>query len=274
LYLFNFFTNFIFTVLLYLSSNIPNNYRQFIIKMFGGDGSKLGGGHMGAIVAVIVVIVLVLVFLPQLTYSAKALRTSVVSAISGKTPSNTSQFLIPDEDMQVSSGNTSKNAPYTTYPGTANNSMGMGITNGTINPESAELMQILGYGDSATWDEVLKTTELDPATFANHQDFVKDVRRFSSGANFTSVTDDNTNLAFTNFVGLRRPQQVDIGASARQQPDIDQSVLKRNMPLRWGYSAGDSTYLTAEQVGVPAGQYQYENNYEGNVQNAEQFVNY
>jgi len=64
-------------------------------------------------------------------------------------------------------------------------------------------------------------------------DFVKDVRRFSSGANFTSVTDDNTNLAFVNFRGLRRPEHVPIGPDARQQPDIDESVLSRNRPLRF-----------------------------------------
>jgi hypothetical protein len=64
-------------------------------------------------------------------------------------------------------------------------------------------------------------------------DFVKDVRRFSSGANFTAVTDDNTNTAFTNFVGLRRPEHVQIGSSARQVPDVDESVLQRNKNIRW-----------------------------------------
>jgi hypothetical protein len=236
--------------------------------MYGGEFS-LGGANAGVILAIVVAIVLVLVFLPQITHIAKATRNSVVSAVTGANPKDVSQYLIPDEDMKVAGANAGKRERMN-----GNNQMGMGITDGSINPESSDLMQIMGYGDDATWDEVLKTTELDPATFANHQDFVKDVRRFSSGANFTSVTDDNTNSAFTNFVGLRRPQQVDIGASARQQPDIDQSVLKRNKPLYWGYAAGGSTYLTAEQNGVPAGQYQYDNAYEGNVQNAENFVNW
>jgi hypothetical protein len=92
----------------------------------------------------------------------------------------------------------------------------------------------LGYDvNTVPWDEALKASELDPSTFANHMDFVKDVRRFSSGANFTSVTDDNTNIDFTNFRGLRRPEHVPIGASARQVPDIDESVLQRNRPIRW-----------------------------------------
>lgn len=225
---------------------------------------SIGGDKAGLILAVVVTLVLIMVFLPQIINIARAMRASAVSAISGKKPSEVSQYLIPEEDM--SSGKTERFE--------VSNSLGMGIKNGSLTQESSELMQIMGYGDDSSWNDVLKTTELDPATFANHQDFVKDVRRFSSGANFTSVTDDNTNSAFTNFVGLRRPQQVDIGASARQQPDIDQSVLKRNQPLRWGYSAGDATYLTAEQEPVPAGQYQWDNVYEGNVQNAENFVNW
>lgn len=235
--------------------------------MSGRDYLSMGGDKAGLILGVVVVIVLMLVFLPQLINVARAVRTSAVSALSGKPPKEVSDYLIPDEDMSVGSSQSRERMEVT-------NALGMGISDGAPTKESSELMQIMGYGDDANWNDVLKTTELDPATFANHQDFVKDVRRFSSGANFTSVTDDNTNSAFTNFVGLRRPQQVDIGASARQQPDIDQSVLKRNKPLRWGYSAGDATYLTAEQEPVPAGQYQWDNVYEGNVQNAENFVNW
>jgi len=43
----------------------------------------------------------------------------------------------------------------------------------------------------ATWEEVLKTSGLDPATSANHQEFLKDVRRFGSGNNFTSIASNN-----------------------------------------------------------------------------------
>jgi hypothetical protein len=89
-------------------------------------------------------------------------------------------------------------------------------------------LTVLGYTGQQPWGEVIKATELDPSTFVNHNEFVKDVRRFSSGSNFTSVSDDNTSSDFTNFVGLRRPTHVPIGETARQQPDIDQSVLQRN----------------------------------------------
>jgi hypothetical protein len=126
-------------------------------------------------------------------------------------------------------------------------------------------MNALGYGDNGTWTEVLTVSELDPSVFTNHQDFVKDVRRFSSGANFTSVTDDNNNWSFTQFVGLRRPQHVDIGASARQQQDIDQSVLKRNADFRWGSNQSDFAIQRALDK---------TDNYEAKVQNAENFVNW
>lgn len=217
-------------------------------------------------IAIIVAIVLLLVFMPQIIHLTRAIRASAVSVLSGKSPKDANGFLIPENESMAGGSNAGRTGGKAEH-------MNPGL-GGAISPETAELMEVMGYGDDMSWGEVLKTSELDPSTFANHQDFVKDVRRFSSGANFTSVTDDNTNSAFTNFVGLRRPQHVDIGASARQQPDIDQSVLKRSAPLRWGYAAKDATYLTAEQNLVPAGQYQFENNYEGSVQNAENFVNW
>jgi hypothetical protein len=98
-----------------------------------------------------------------------------------------------------------------------------------------DALDALGYTDSGDipWTEMIKTTDLDGSVHINHNQFVADVRRFSSGANFTSVADDNTNPAFTNFVGLRRPQHVDILPDARQQPDVDQDVLARNKPLIW-----------------------------------------
>lgn len=97
-----------------------------------------------------------------------------------------------------------------------------------------------GFTDGITnipdysWNDVITQTEIDPGVMENHAAFVNDVRRFSSGANFTSVADDNNNQAYTNFIGLNRPQHVNIGADARQQPDVDESVLKRNTYLRWG----------------------------------------
>ena len=105
----------------------------------------------------------------------------------------------------------------------------------TVRGGGSDTLKALGYedGQSMSWDEMIKVSDLDPSVHRNHENFVADVRRFSSGANFTSVQDDNTNSAFTNFVGLRRPQHVDILPDARQQPDIDQDVLQRNKPLIW-----------------------------------------
>jgi hypothetical protein len=99
--------------------------------------------------------------------------------------------------------------------------------------DDAEVLNELGYEGSLPWSEILSATELDPTIQDNHNQFVADVRRFSSGANFTSVNDDNTNSDFTNFIGLNRPQHVPIGADARQQPDIDQTVLQRNKYIRF-----------------------------------------
>jgi len=99
--------------------------------------------------------------------------------------------------------------------------------------QTSDMLLAMGYTGTVPWDEVIQATELDPSTFASQQEFVKDVRRFSSGANFTSVNDDNTNSAFTNFIGLQRPQHVPIGSTARQIPDVDENVLQRNHQLRF-----------------------------------------
>lgn len=104
----------------------------------------------------------------------------------------------------------------------------------TYQPKESDTLKALGYGvGQLPWDEVIQFTELDPGTMTAHKEFVKDVRRFSSGANFTSVTDDNTNLAFVNFQGLRRPEHVKIGSGSRQIPDVDETVLQRNKVFRW-----------------------------------------
>lgn len=86
-----------------------------------------------------------------------------------------------------------------------------------------------------SWSSYARDIDVEPVVQLNHQDFVKNTRNFSNGAAFTTVSSDNTNLAFTNFVGLRRNVHVPIGPDARQQPDIDASVLQRNerRKLKW-----------------------------------------
>lgn len=96
-----------------------------------------------------------------------------------------------------------------------------------------EKLDSLGYVDGASWTDVIAASDLDESVYVGQREYVKDVSRFSSGANFTSVADDNTNAAFVNFQGIRRPQNVPIGSTARQQPDVDQTVLMRNDDLRF-----------------------------------------
>lgn len=101
-------------------------------------------------------------------------------------------------------------------------------------PLTSDILQNEGYAaDNFNWGEYITAQDLDPSAFDSQQDFVKDVKRFSSGANFTSTSDDNTSPIFTNFIGLRRPEHVPIGSSARQVPDIDETVLQRTKTFRW-----------------------------------------
>jgi hypothetical protein len=160
-------------------------------------------------IAVIVVLLVLLLFNEQIFLVTSAIRVAIASVFLSDKP-----VLIPDEDDTEH-----MNDPKIT------------VTNPP--EEVSATLDALGYTADAPWTEVLKASELDQSTFANHIDFVKDVRRFSSGSNFTSVTDDNTNSAFTNFVGLRRPEHVPIGWDARQVPDVDETVLQRNRNLRW-----------------------------------------
>lgn len=171
----------------------------------------------GLVIAVILIALLVIIFDDQIYYVVDSTKTALASMITGKKPRSRCKkvVLFDDDDMGMEHLNNPK------------------ITTTIPTAEVASTLGALGFTADAPWDEVLAATELDPSTFVNHMDFVKDVRRFSSGANFTSVTDDNTNIDFTGFIGLRRPSHVPIGVTARQTPDIDESVLQRNKILRW-----------------------------------------
>jgi hypothetical protein len=95
---------------------------------------------------------------------------------------------------------------------------------------SARVAEALGYSADMPWTEYLAATQVDSAMQDSHMNYVADVRRFSSGANFTSVADDNGSPFFTDFRGLRRPEHVPIGDTVRTLPDVDTSVLQRNGP--------------------------------------------
>lgn len=170
-----------------------------------------------AAVALVILILLVLVFSRQLNYWVKSTMRTLSSMLDAG--DSRADRLLDDDDLEhLDQPDASTQLP----PG-----------------QTSDTLLALGYTSEVPWDEVIQATELDPSTFVNHMDFVKDVRRFSSGANFTAVTDDNTNSAFVNFVGLRRPEHVPIGSSARTVPDVDEDVLKRTKNIRWGTAYSD-----------------------------------
>lgn len=175
---------------------------------------------------VLVLILLILAFSTQIIFLLNSAKSSIVSAISGEEPTCMYTENMHEKNKMM---NMKKERLTNRDPKENSNDMGSSINN--------KALEVLGYdaGQGASWNEVIKTTELDPSTFDNHESFVKDARIFSSGANFTSVTDDNTNLAFTNFIGLRRPSFPlnGIGPESRQIPDIDETVLAREKQFRW-----------------------------------------
>jgi hypothetical protein len=107
-------------------------------------------------------------------------------------------------------------------------------------PEPTEMVKKVlkreGTSENLDWMEVCKGTELDPSTQDNHSDFIKETSRYSSGANFTSTTDDNISSQMVNFVGLRRPSSVPISPGRRQIEDLQYDVFDRNKEgeIRWG----------------------------------------
>lgn len=181
----------------------------------------LFGYDDATVLGVVLVLLLIVMFSDQIAYFLHSTKVTIVSMLLGKRRLSCGcSGRCRGECMQSEHLD---DAP--SSAGTAQKTVG--------GPSDA--LNALGYADDADmpWTEMIKNTDLDSSVQANHQHFVADVRRFSSGANFTSVADDNTNAAFTNFIGLRRPQAVAILPDARQQPDVDQDVLERNRPLVW-----------------------------------------
>jgi hypothetical protein len=174
---------------------------------------------MSLCVATVVLILLVLVFSRQINYWLRATLITAAGAMRPEKPMpyQSSGGLLDEDDWDE------RLSQPVNAPGSGTSVLPAGQTSDTL--------LALGYTGTVPWDEVIQATELDPSTHANHMEFVGEVRRFSSGANFSDKADDNNSFAFTNFRGLRRPEHVEIGASARQQPDIDEDVLKRNKPF-------------------------------------------
>ncbi len=97
----------------------------------------------------------------------------------------------------------------------------------TVAPVNAPKVPVI----EKDYNEIIAEVSLDPSIADSHNQYVANVRQFSSGANFSAISDDNTSPIFTNFIGFSRPQYVEVDETARQVPDIDTSVLKRNKRL-------------------------------------------
>lgn len=177
----------------------------------------------------IIVVLIILIFSQQIIYLVSVVKRAVLDMIEGPGGKK-----LPCGCLSVCKCNVPDESDH--------NALGMQRREKATNKEGegeSSILDELGYGDGASWEDTLKATAVDPSVIENHSAFVADVRRFSSGANFTAVNDEDGNMAYTNFRGLQRPQHVHIGESARSQPDVDPTVLQRNNSLRWGYKSSD-----------------------------------
>lgn len=168
------------------------------------------------VLIIIISLLIIFTFSEQIIYLIETTKNAFVSIITDENPQQPEYQILPDEGF---------NNPKLDNAKISNQTMSMADQNAISQ----------GYTGKIPWDEQIALTELDPGMFQSQADFVKDVRRFSSTSSFTSVADDNTNSDFTNFVGLRRPEAIPnmIGGTARQIPDINETVLTRNKILRW-----------------------------------------
>src|SRR6185437_1280998 len=125
-------------------------------------------------VIILVLVILVLAFSNQIIYLLKSAKTTIVSLLTGKDPQ---AVQMEEDDMIMDEDNLYRER-------LANDPKANSVT--TYQPAASDSLMALGYSGGLPWDEVIQVSELDPSTFINHGEFVKDVRRFSSGANFAS----------------------------------------------------------------------------------------
>lgn len=78
------------------------------------------------------------------------------------------------------------------------------------------------------WEEQIKDMNLDPSVMESHNEYTEELTRFSSGAGFGSVADDNRTVTDINWVGFHRPQYIPVDPTARQVPSEDVNIYKRN----------------------------------------------
>lgn len=182
---------------------------------------------------IIVLVLLILVFSSQFIFLLKSTKAAIVSMLSGDTKDLSCKKIVDDDDMSKTEHledqlSDAQKAALINDPKAG--------SNGNTQPNQSDALNALGYGASGvSWDEAIKTSELDPSVAVNHSQFVADVRRFSSTSGFTSVADDNTSPTFSNFRGLMRPSAPlnMLGSDARQVFSEDETVLSRTKPFRW-----------------------------------------
>jgi hypothetical protein len=78
------------------------------------------------------------------------------------------------------------------------------------------------------WQGLMANSNLDPSIIQSHNKYTQNTRQYSSGANFSAISDDNVSPMQTNFLGFSRPRYVEVDPTARQVPDYDEHTLKRN----------------------------------------------
>lgn len=133
----------------------------------------------------------------------------------------------PVEEDDVSGMMTADTSNDVVYPD--EDELGYSMYNENFNPNvKGDSLQYLGYDENIPYDEMLKHTELEPSIHASNAQYVKDVRKFSIGPSFSTVVDDNVSDYQVGFIGLRRPQAVRIGKTARQQPEAEEHILQKN----------------------------------------------
>lgn len=199
----------------------------------------MGVVNISGLELAIIIILLVLIFNRQVAFWIHSTKATLLSILSNRKYNPKKQEYM-EENPKDSKGKSSKKAKQAKQAQQAQQAKQAQQEKQAKqakqeNSEDSEKTDLndMGYSKGLAWNEVLATTELDPAIQENHNSFVQSTKRFSSGANFTNVSDDNNSNAFVNFVGLLRPSHVPIGASARVVPDVDETVLQRNDRLRW-----------------------------------------
>lgn len=121
-----------------------------------------------------------------------------------------------------------------TVPPTVTLSTSTPVTNNTSILEDTEVEDF-----AASWKDIAAGSSLEQSVIDGHRQYISNVTQYSSGANFAAVADDNNSPIYTNYVGFSRPRYVEISAGARQIPDIDTSVLKRNKYMKFSSDLED-----------------------------------